>query len=338
MVALLGTVAAGFSFTRHQRAAHSPQGTTINAAATPPEQPPASPVPRPPVPASPGVRSVAAHTVTASMIEKLRRRNELRRAWMDSTDDLEFVRSLLPAARAGDSEAQMQIVAVLSTCAFWERPDRRGRTQRQNLTGPGSTPEGRANIEHALAKCDPLESAPADEIGTREEWLRRAADAGDGDALLVRAEETENRSGDDRVADFRHAIASADPEVLITIAAHYAYFVDGYSWGALPREEADQRRELFSASLQLARCRLGEDCSAQAIQENCGQEYSRFDCTYAPDVESYYELHLSAADFATARAQAQQLTDNFLSGSYDWPEAKSYEASLRRPGRRPWAG
>jgi hypothetical protein len=267
------------------------------------------------------------------MAAKLDRREEIVRTWRRSADALSFVRWLLPAARAGDSEAQKAIADQLRSCYSVEHQEIRGKTWRQLLQNPNWNPNHRAEIEQQLTKCEPLNAASEDEVGSYGEWMQQAVAGGDGSAILEQSRIGEGRSTEDQMADFHRAVATGDPAVLRSIVASYAYESDGFSWGSQHPEDMLAQMRLLNASIDLAECRLGADCSTQTVQEECGAWWSQYDCSYADNLRSYYELHLSRQDFAKADGYAQTLADEFLSGQYQWPEATAYENLLRNQSK-----
>lgn len=273
--------------------------------------------------------SASLHATSAAMAAKLARREEIVRASRRSVDALSFVRWLMPAARTGDTEAQKAIADQLRSCYWVEHQEIRGKTWRQLLQNPNWSPSHRAEIEQQLTKCEPLNAASEDEVGSYGEWMQQAVAGGDGSAILEQSRVGEDRSVEDQVADFHRAVATGDPAVLRAIVASYAYESDGFSWGSKHSEDTLAQMQLLNASIDLAECRLGADCSTQAVQENCGASWSQYDCSYADNLRSYYELHLSRQDFARADGYAQTLADEFLSGEYQWPEATAYENLLR---------
>jgi hypothetical protein len=274
--------------------------------------------------------------LSTAMVDKLRERRELQQR-KNTEDEAALARSLLPAAQAGDTEAQMMLAWILTDCMFLDHRYRSGKTERDYLL-MGETGPGRQDyLMKQLIACDALRAMPGDKLGTREEWLRRAAEGGDGRALMQRASEAEGMSIDARIADFHRAIASADPDVLRAIAGLY-FIPSPPSADADAAQEARDAANLGRVAMDLADCSLGQDCSAQALAADCKNEFSSFDCSYADSVSDYYQRHLSAADFAQANALAKRLTDDFVSGSYDWPEAKAYEEGLRKPRKRRSAG
>jgi len=265
------------------------------------------------------------------MAARLHRREQIARTRHDFVDALAYVRWLLPAAAKGDTEAQFAIAEEIQNCYWWEHSERRGKTWRQLLLDPTWQPKRRDQIQRQLIRCEALNAAPEEQIGAYGQWMERAVAGGDGRALLMQAGITDDRTEADQIADFHKAVATGDPDVLRSIVVSYAYTSDGYSWHAHPPSDLLQQMKMLNATLDLADCQLGTNCSLQDRQADCADEWAAFDCTYASDLKNYYEVHLAAEDFARVSERAQILVKSFLSGTYDWPEAKAYEEMLGSP-------
>lgn len=263
------------------------------------------------------------------MAVKLRRREEVHRAYRDAANALDYVRGLLAAARNGDTDAQVAIAQAIQGCEELRRP-RFAKSWDEVLQSPRLSVDARNRIASDLEKCRPLNDAAEDEVGSYGKWMEQAAAGGDGLALLERAGISEGRGIDDQIADFRRAIDTGDPAVLRAIAASYSFAQEANSVQSSTGDALHQSL-LVAATLDLADCDLGSDCSTQTYQLDCAESWSPVDCTYAPDLNSYYERHLSHEDYAVVDQRAQILVANFLSGRYDWPEAQAYEQALRNP-------
>ncbi len=244
-------------------------------------------------------------------------RRRLQQEFMEATDWLAFVRRQLPEARAGDSEAALMIANALSICG--------GIEKRAAAAANGKGEEGE-DSESGRRFCAALLQAPPDEVGTAADWLRQAAEQGNGLALLSRADDADlGRSIEQRIADLHAAIASADPTVVNRlILAGYADKHTEY-----PVSTRDFR--MNTAESDLVVCALGYDCGVNGPVYD-GMYCKRKGCLHADGVERYYELSMSPEDYAEAQNYSRQLAARATSGRYDWPEAQLLERQLKAVG------
>ena len=258
---------------------------------------------------------------------KLRRRDVLfTRDWSKSdSDKLTFVRSLLPAARSGDTDAQEMIAAVLDGCENWNMPLHDGKTWHEKLKDPRWQAGKwlRLDVEDALARCDSLTAASSEEVGAAATWRASALAGGDDQALIGEAEEADNGlRPEERVKIFKRVMSDADPVALTSIIAN----TPEYRAAMDKSEKEDWLGQI--AIRDLAMCQLGNNCSSTGgtLKLYCSSE----DCRGVTSLQRYFELHLTPQQFTDAQSRAQYFADRFLDGGDQWPEAQAYEQSLRQ--------
>lgn len=281
------------------------------------------PNPKPATP--PQVRTAA---LPVKLVD-LRRRRDMEREMIASPDLLEFVRAHLPEARSGDGEVQQLLSEALQLCASIEADILApGSELRAALNNPAADAAQRKQALSFSRRCDALTSAQA-ETGTSSFWRDLAAERGVGAALLEQAGDPQ-RSAGQRLVDFRRALSTVDPSVvmMLTYAGPYA----------LNRAEAGGTAEMdfdgISAAQALVQCKLGYDCSSTgAVYEDlhCKSKRSRPNCQRADDVQRYYELSLNPQRFAAVDEYASTLVANMRSGNDDWPEAQTLEQKILQP-------
>ncbi len=237
----------------------------------------------------------------------LGRRLQLQREFSGSNDLLGFVRTILPGARAGDVEAQLQIGMALQLCASIAK---KVRAANGTASDPDADEISAARL--SMPRCAGLLQAPEAEVGTAMDWLGKAAAQGSGQAMLAQAADPDIvQSREERLADVHGAISAEDPMIIFLLA---------YS-------ATELEPDLKKAAADLTLCAVGYDCSASgSLYGNLSCR--RKGCLHADGVERYYELSLSRQQFADALAYSQRLAANLSSGSYDWPEAQALEQVL----------
>jgi hypothetical protein len=331
----IAAVLAGYGLVHGGDAAPAAEGAAAAAPAADTAPADAAPVAAvAPGPAAPA----AAHElhmgrISVAMREKQRRREEIARLRLGTPDKLALVRALLASARAGDAEAEAAIARAFMECMMWTYPDSEGRSWQEHLQDPRLPAGERAIVEKGLGSCGPLNSASPDEVGTYAQWQELARESGDGLAVMDQELPLDGQNIDAHLSNFHQAVATGDSAVLRRIFNNYAVVSDGLGWNGLPRDEYRHQYRLFKAISELSACELGEDCSGQSVRADCSNAPAVFDCSYAGDPLRYYELHLSPADYAYVTNYAQTLTDHFLSGNTDWPEARAYEDWLRKAAK-----
>ena len=181
-------------------------------------------------------------------------------------DLLEYVRSLLGMAHAGDHGAQFYIYRAFEYCADEYRLhfDRQGKrysldeAMRKGVAEGWSDPEV---IRRAYDKCHALLEASVAEVGTREKWRRLAAEGGFPLAVVAMARELQRKSSrspnPELSVQLRSLLAgplkSRDPEVVWEI-------------GDFEFAEYDEDGEFDRESMawEIAACQRGFDCSPQS--------------------------------------------------------------------------
>ncbi len=258
---------------------------------------------------------------------KLKHRDALvARDWSKSDPDkLTFVRSLLPAARSGDTDTQEMIAAVLDGCENWKMPLHDGKTWHEKLKDPRWQAGKwlRLDVEDALARCDPLTAASPEEVGSAATWRASALAGGNGQALIGEAEDADNGlQPEERVKLFKRVVSDADPAALTSIIAN----TPEYRAAMDKSEKEDWLGQI--AIRDLAMCQLGNNCSPTGgtLKLYCFSE----DCRGVTSLHRYFELHLTPQQFTDAQSRAQYFADRFLGGGDQWPEAQAYEQSLRQ--------
>ena len=251
-------------------------------------------------------------TVRAMPRVDLAHRRQLMQEFSASGDWLSFVREHVPQARAGDVEAALVILGVFDNC---------DRMQKRAASGNGSKEDQADSVETLRRFCGGLLQAPAEEVGTQEEWLRTAIAQGSGLALLTRAEGADPaRSQEQRVADLHAAIDSGDPTVIgRMIVENYGDKHSGFG--------NDRDFRVVRAESDLVLCSMGYDCGSKGPVYG-GMYCQRKGCLHADGVERYYELSMSPPDYAEALAYSRQLAAEVGSGRYDWPEAQFLEKQV----------
>jgi hypothetical protein len=149
-------------------------------------------------------------------------------------DYLEFARSLLNAARAGDHAAQFYIFRALDYCAMEYRAHvDRGRIRRSlddALTWAATHwPYDAEAVRLIYTRCHTFMESGAQDLGERGEWLRKASDGGFPLAQAIAANRQPLKgvgTSDDDAARAKErrrllslAIRSREPQVLWEIAS-----------------------------------------------------------------------------------------------------------------------
>ncbi len=289
------------------------ENAPVAAARVEPQSMPATPLPS--MPAKPRPEAVAApNPASARAVPRvdLAHRRQLMQEFSASVDWLAFVQEHVPQARAGDVEAALMILSVFDSC---------DKMQKRAASGSGSKEEQADSVETLRRFCGGLLQAPAEEVGTKEEWLRMASAHGSGLALLTRAEGADPaRSQEQRVADLHAAIDSGDPTVVERM-------IMGNYGDKHPNYGSDREFRIMRAESNLVLCSLGYDCgSAGPVYE--GMYCQPKGCLHADGVERYYELSMSPPDYAEALAYSRQMAAEVGSGHYDWPEAQFLEKQV----------
>jgi hypothetical protein len=286
----------------------------------------------PAVPSASTAPDAASEVVRRGRAEAAARRLHHREAiearYWDKTDPnyLALIRGLLPAARGGDTTAQLMIMLTLHTCERWAKPLHDGKTWREKLKDPRWQAGQwiRLDVEDVVSRCDPLAAASPEEVGTASDWYAKALAGGDGEVLIRQVEDGDSGlSPEERVKTFKHVLADADPAALVQIIAQTPEYQRAMGESA-PEEVLNQAL----AVRDLALCQLGADCSStgHSLKASCSIQ----DCRGIASLQGYYERRLTPQEFADAQRWAQYFADHFLAGGDGWPEAQAYEQALRQ--------
>jgi len=227
-------------------------------------------------------------------------------------DYLDFVRSLLSAARAGDHAAQFYIFRALDYCDDGYRGYFGGQGRRRTLDEAlkwASTrwPRDSEEIFRVHGRCHTLMETDVKDLGERGEWLRQAAEGGYPLAQVIGARKQLFLGADpDKREEPRSLVAKAirsrDPEVIWEI-------------GLAPLD-IDPANEAVSdhRAWWLAACLRGFDCSPQSgwMWQMC-----RYDPNCQP-YESWPDLlrRTSGNDFPEIEARARWINEKIDAG--DW--------------------
>jgi hypothetical protein len=232
-------------------------------------------------------------------------------------DYLEYARSLVDAARAGDHAAQFHIFRALDYCAIEYRfhIDRGGvrRTLDDALrTAAGRWPYDSETVRLVYARCHTMVESGANDLGKRSDWLKLASDGGYPPAQAIAShrnvdlplsgdsEELTNSEEGRRL--LASAIRSGDPEVLWEIG----------NFALAPKTDDDLA--IPEQAWLLAACQRGLDCSPQS-------DAVRAMCIYDPNCQPYETVAdvLRRADgtgFPDLEARARRINEKIDAG--DW--------------------
>jgi len=247
-------------------------------------------LPQTPPPAVQSERSVGAPVaseVAPQSVPRQKASPSYQREYEASQNFWELAHSLLPAARAGDADAEYYLSKVLERCADENRMyfERKGR--RLSLDeGLRYAVARHLSIETAQSvfdRCHEFQTEDAADLGTSATWLAAATDAGQPGAEATTAMKIllHNQmlnfarggavpdsgnlgavgNGADPLQLLRSAVKSKNPEILFTI---------GEAQGLLHPAAADTKAAQLS--WWLVACQRGLDCTANAewVQNSCG--------------------------------------------------------------------
>ena len=235
-----------------------------------------------------------------------------------ASDYLEFVRSLLAAARAGDHAAQFQIFRALDYCddgyrGYFDR--KRGRLTLDEALKRAWThwPYESEEVRHVYDRCHTLMESGAPEFATRMEWLQRSAAGGYPLAQIIAAQQqwqgtiASNSDSAEKREQRRLMVASAirsrDPAVIWEV-------------GNTPLGPEPEDGELSTDNVPwyLAACQRGLDCSAQS-------EIVRLICRWDPRCQPYESVtdvirRGNENEFPEFEARARWINEKIDAG--DW--------------------
>ena len=231
-----------------------------------------------------------------------------------ASDYLEFARSLLPAARAGDHAAQFYIFRALDYCtreyrAYFGRGPAWRTLDDAMRRATTRWPYDSELVRGIYTQCHTLVETGSNEFGERDEWLRMASDGGYPLAQVTYAQnQWHAMSGpeDDATLEARRrlvgkAIRSRDPAVVSAVAdVILAPEGQGYEWDYL--------------AWRLAACQRGFDCSPQS-------DFVKWSCygdTNCQPYETAIDLIRRATgnDFLEVEARARWINEKIDAG--DW--------------------
>jgi hypothetical protein len=205
-----------------------------------------------------------------------------------SRNYLGFVRATIEAAKAGDPNAQYRVGKALAFCdetyrMYFEKKGER-LTLDQGLQYAAKLHRSNAMAQSIYDRCHDLEDQNTGEFGIGEDWIAKAAKAGQPAAQATIAvitfsqegfrassyapvnstpESTNVDRGAELRAELRAAAESRDPEALWKIGAAQGFLNQSYE---------DKVKNQFA--WWLVSCQRGYDCSAEAdwIKLECQDE------------------------------------------------------------------
>jgi hypothetical protein len=206
-----------------------------------------------------------------------------------TSEMLEFARSLLGAARAGDHAAQFYIFRAFDYCAdeqilyFRRRGVQVSLDDALKTAATSGWPFDTEVVRRSYARCHTMIESGAIEIGERREWLRLASDGGYPLAQVVAARflyrdlASADRDNDEKREQRRSLVAKAvrsrEPAVI--------WEIGNTPLGVLPSNgEEDQEDKAW----YLAACQRGLDCSPQS-------EGVRWLCMWDRACQPYESVH-----------------------------------------------
>jgi len=264
----------------------------------------------------------------------------LRRAFLESTNLLQFALDRLPPAAAGDGASQYFIYLALDQCRSYLRNevDGAGANLDRIMSLPDLTAEERIAFRFEYERCRAFSmddwSAIGDALGDDRSgaeveyasvWFERAALAGYGPALAEQALRPSPYGAAERAAMLREALPDGGAEVYWLLFAHSG------------EAQAGEINVPALAWLIVA-CRAGQDCSETA------RWYHGFVCTEDPrrcapgqSALEYYWLAASPQERDQAWSQAFEIEGYLESGRLDdlpLPDLESldYHHTLGGPG------
>lgn len=226
--------------------------------------------------------AVSSQTRASGTIDYKRRFAETHNYW-------EYAHSLLPAAKAGNPDAQFYLSRTLERCEEDNRMYFQRSGQKIGLDeGLQYAVKRHLSIEVAQSvynKCHEFQDNDSPELGNAVDWLAKATAAGQPLAQTTTASKLLNQevqrnsaraggvpnpnassaieSDSDPRALLRSAVESKDPEVL---------FVIGEAQGELHPASTDLNATRFA--WWLVACQRGFDCSENAdwVKNSCGED------------------------------------------------------------------
>ena len=202
------------------------------------------------------------------------------KAFRESTNYRSFVLAALPAARAGDRDAQYYLHAALAYCDetykfYFRRANKvlsvdEAIEDRSDLSGPSMTEA----IQRAYRRCHEINETKNPDWGTMAEWLAKATDAGQPLAQMETAQKIFLRplvhggiaaqSQTPAIAQgtytearslVRAAIETKDPQVIFDI---------GDLQGFLQKDQPQDQLAKNAVTWRYVACLRGLDCGVDA--------------------------------------------------------------------------
>lgn len=192
-------------------------------------------------------------------------------------DYLEYVRSLLGAARAGDHAAQFYIFRAFEKCkdAYRLYFDRQGvrhsLDEGLRMAAAAGWPADLEVVRRTYDRCHALLDADATEVGDRQQWLRLASKGRFPLALVSDAREVYRKSSlepefiQKKLHDLlAEPLLSRDPEVIWEIG----------DFPLVPDSNDEYENE--GMAWMIAACQRGLDCSpkSDAVETLCLWDYA----------------------------------------------------------------
>jgi len=255
---------------------------------------------------------------------------DYKKSFAEAHDYWDYAHRLLPAAKAGNADAQFYLSRVLERCDEDNRMYFQRRGQKIGLDeGLQYAVKRHLSIEVAQSvydKCHEFQENDSADLGSASDWLARATAAGQPIAktttasklLLKDLQENLARAGgvpnpntkatieteSDPRSLFRSAVRSKDPEVLFMIG--------------------DAQRLLYPASSDssvsqfawwLVACQRGFDCSGDAVwvKNSCGDNA---DCTSIADPMDRVRK-LAGDQWPVVQQRAQDISAKLDAGRWD---------------------
>jgi hypothetical protein len=202
------------------------------------------------------------------------------KALSHSQNYLDFALSVMPAARAGDKEAQYRLGKALAFCdetyPIYYHLKGTQLTLDEGLQYAAKLHRSSELAQTIYDRCHALENASPEQFGSGEDWIARASSAGqpaaqaDNAILKIAHEIVRHPEGPTSTAPstnkydalrsvLKSAIQSEDPEVIWSIGA-----VQGYL-------KSSDDAVIDQLAWWLVSCQRGYDCSSRA-------DWVRLDC------------------------------------------------------------
>jgi hypothetical protein len=200
-----------------------------------------------------------------------------RKEFAQATSYYDFVRNAIPAAKAGNPEAQFYVSEALGFCKEGYEKWFLSKTSSDRPAPSAEEVIGKLPahltgvIRNVYYKCHDLMENDVAQWGTREDWLAKATDAGlpaaqarAADLLLVAEEFHEpspikSRQEDPR-ALLRSALETKDPAALL-VAGTFLSAIDQLNKPRLNDAQAKGERIENKLAWWLLACNRGYDCS-----------------------------------------------------------------------------